>query len=105
MRFRLGRRRLSLGAVVLLLALLVLLRGPRLFEDLFRPAPAPGEGWYTVVRVVDGDTLVVLPNPDPASREGDRVRLIGVDTPETVHPNRPVERFGKEDRKSTRLNS
>jgi endonuclease YncB( thermonuclease family) len=26
----------------------------------------------------------------------ERVRLIGVDTPETVHPNKPVERFGKE---------
>ena len=45
----------------------------------------------TVVRVVDGDTIVV--------RIGDReekVRLIGVDTPETVHPNKPVEFFGKE---------
>ena len=102
MRIRLGRRRLSLGAVVLLLALLVLLRGPRLLDDIFRPAPAPGEGWYAVARVVDGDTLVVLPNPDPASREGDRVRLIGVDTPETVHPNRPVERFGKEAAEFTR---
>ena len=27
---------------------------------------------------------------------GERVRLIGVDTPETVHPNKPVEFFGKE---------
>ena len=27
---------------------------------------------------------------------GERVRLIGVDTPETVHPRKPVERFGKE---------
>jgi len=104
MRIRLGRRRLSLGAVVLLLALLVLLRGPRFFEDIFRPAPAPapGEGWYTVVRVVDGDTLVVSPNPNPASSEGDRVRLIGVDTPESVAPNRPVERFGKEASEFTR---
>ena len=41
-----------------------------------------------VERVVDGDTIIV---------EGvGRVRLIGVDTPETVHPNRPVEFFGKE---------
>lgn len=102
MRIRLGRRRLSFGAVVLLLALLVLLRGPRLFEDIFRPAPAPAEGWYMVVRVVDGDTLVVLPNPNPASSEGDRIRLIGVDTPESVAPNRPVERFGKEASEFTR---
>lgn len=41
-----------------------------------------------VERVVDGDTIIV---------EGvGRVSLIGVDTPETVHPNRPVEFFGKE---------
>ena len=102
MRIRLGRRRLSLGAVVLLLALLVLLRGPRLLDDLFRPEPGPHEGWYTVARVVDGDTLVVSPSPNPASSEGDRVRLIGVDTPESVAPSRPVERFGKEASEFTR---
>ena len=45
----------------------------------------------TVTRVVNGDTLVV----DIAGQE-ERVRLIGVDTPETVHPNKPVEYFGKE---------
>ena len=45
----------------------------------------------TVTRVVDGDTLVV----SIAGRE-ERVRLIGVDTPETVHPQKPVEYFGKE---------
>lgn len=43
-----------------------------------------------VVRVVDGDTIKV--------QVGDRietVRYIGVDTPETVHPNRPIEPYGK----------
>ena len=42
----------------------------------------------TVERVVDGDTLVVA--------GGHRVRLIGVDTPETKDPRRPVQCFGKE---------
>gem|GEM_PF-5259809 len=37
----------------------------------------------TVVRVVDGDTLVV--NYDGKE---ERLRLIGVDTPETVHPTK-----------------
>ena len=41
-----------------------------------------------VQRVVDGDTLLF--------GTGERVRLIGVDTPETKHPNKPVEQFGKE---------
>lgn len=44
-----------------------------------------------VDRVVDGDTLVV----DTDGVE-ERVRLIGIDTPESVDPNRPVMCFGKE---------
>jgi micrococcal nuclease len=47
-----------------------------------------------VVRVVDGDTIVVSPN--------EKVRLIGVDTPETVHPKKAVECFGKEAKQFTR---
>ena len=45
----------------------------------------------TVTRVVDGDTIVVS-----IAGRSEKVRLIGVDTPETVHPNKPVEYFGKE---------
>ena len=45
----------------------------------------------SVVRVVDGDTVVVrLDGVD------ERVRLIGIDTPESVDPRTPVECFGKE---------
>ena len=44
-----------------------------------------------VSRVVDGDTLVV--NVDGQAR---RVRLLGVDTPETVHPNKDVQFYGPE---------
>ena len=54
------------------------------------PAPAPGPAVQgrLVTRVVDGDTIVV---------EGvGTVRLIGVDTPETVDPDSPVEYYGKE---------
>ena len=42
----------------------------------------------TVERVVDGDTLELV--------DGRTVRLIGIDTPETVHPSQPVECFGAE---------
>ena len=45
-------------------------------------------GAQLVERVVDGDTIIV--------RGVGRVRLIGVDTPETVDPRRPVEFFGRE---------
>ena len=46
---------------------------------------------YKVMKVVDGDTFVV-------SRGGRDVtlRLIGLDTPETVDPRKPVQCFGKE---------
>jgi len=47
-----------------------------------------------VVRVVDGDTVVLSPN--------EKVRLIGVDTPETVHPNKVVECFGRDAKEFTR---
>lgn len=43
---------------------------------------------YRVERVVDGDTLLL--------EGGQRVRLLGVDTPETKHPSRPPEPFGEE---------
>ena len=49
---------------------------------------APPSEAQLVERVVDGDTIVV--------RGVGRVRLIGVDTPETVDPRRPVEFFGRE---------
>src|SRR5438046_996135 len=47
-----------------------------------------------VERVVDGDTLLL--------QSGERVRLIGVDTPEMKQPKKPVERFGKEASEFTR---
>jgi micrococcal nuclease len=39
-------------------------------------------------RVIDGDTIVLS--------NGEKVRLIGVDTPKTKHPKKPVEYYGKE---------
>jgi micrococcal nuclease len=50
-----------------------------------------------VVGHVDGDTVRVrIPNPPSGLRAVETIRLIGVDTPETVHPSRPVETFGRE---------
>ena len=46
---------------------------------------------YSVVYVVDGDTLDVLLDGVKS-----RVRLIGVDTPEIVDPRKPVQCFAKE---------
>jgi micrococcal nuclease len=41
-----------------------------------------------VQRVVDGDTLLL--------GTGERIRLIGVNTPETVHPKKAIKAFRKE---------
>jgi micrococcal nuclease len=57
-------------------------------------------GTYALVRVVDGDTIIVTPldprressGPSPQAR----VRLLQIDTPETVQPGHPVEAWGPE---------
>lgn len=42
----------------------------------------------SVSRVIDGDTVELS--------DGRRLRYIGIDTPEIVHPTKPVECFGNE---------
>lgn len=54
-------------------------------------ATAPLGPYHKVTRVVDGDTLVVNING-----VDEKVRLIGINTPETVDPRKTVECFGKE---------
>lgn len=50
-----------------------------------------------IERVVDGDTAIVSFIFDDGSKYlRERVRFLGVDTPETVHPNKPVQYYGKE---------
>ncbi len=48
----------------------------------------------TVAYVVDGDTIDVVFDGGPESEE--RIRLIGIDTPETKRPETPVECYGPE---------
>jgi micrococcal nuclease len=68
------------------------------------PAPAPsplppGLVQARVVRVVDGDTIEV----DIGLGSRATLRFIGVDTPETVAPGRPVDCFGPEAAANTKL--
>ena len=90
-------RRPGIGAIALLaIALAVLARawvgggsGP---EEGERGGPALAGHAVSarVVRVIDGDTIEV-------SIEGqdEDVRYIGVDTPETHHPTKPVQCYGR----------
>ena len=50
-----------------------------------------GDKTYRVLSVTDGDTLKI-----EYEGNSETIRLIGVDTPETVHPTKPVEPFGPE---------
>jgi micrococcal nuclease len=89
--------------------------GPPLYRVNLVPDPASGaeglESYITadisrmvkaeVVDHVDGDTVRVriFSNAGAVPAElglVETIRLLGVDTPETVHPSRPAERFGKE---------
>ncbi|MEE9529739.1 MAG: thermonuclease family protein [Syntrophobacteria bacterium] len=76
--------RLAVSRVFLLATLLALL-----------PAPVASQADSTtvqVVRVIDGDTIQVC----CVFGDREKVRYIGVDTPETHHPMRGVEPYGKE---------
>jgi micrococcal nuclease len=53
--------------------------------------PKKVEETYEVVKVVDGDTLSLNMNG-----KTEVLRLIGMDTPETVDPRKPVQCFAKE---------
>lgn len=88
-----GSRLPSLASVLLLIAGIVLLLVTS-GDDEGGSGSSPGEpsadaAFARVIRIVDGDTVVVLID----GRE-DRVRYIGVDTPETVAPDEPVGCFG-----------
>ncbi len=49
---------------------------------------SPAVGSFLVTRVIDGDTIEL--------EGGEKVRYIGIDTPETVDPRKPVQCFGLE---------
>jgi micrococcal nuclease len=63
--------------------------GTALFLAIFTAlALANLQEFTQVKRVIDGDPIML--------ESGERIRLIGFDTPESVDSRRPVERFGKE---------
>jgi micrococcal nuclease len=83
--------------LVLSLAATVSLAWPRPFPATQTPVPnlvAPDLARLqecALVRVIDGDTIVVADNGTSTT-----IRLIGVDTPEVLDPRKPVQVYGVE---------
>jgi micrococcal nuclease len=82
------------GTLVLLVAAVLLVSGCEAGGGSGGDGPRPGAGesvWVEVDRVVDGDTAKFF-----FDGESEYVRYIGIDTPESVKPDAPVECFGEE---------
>lgn len=93
-------RRRRVGPVVGALSVCALVVACRPPAD-FSVAPEPVRGWsedigvseaVTVTNVVDGDTVDVATSAGGTAR----VRVIGIDTPETKRPETPVQCWGPE---------
>jgi micrococcal nuclease len=81
----------ALPAIPLTVACIVVIAPACADREPRPPASTAVEVNATVVDVVDGDTVELR-----VGGRAERVRLIGIDTPETVAPGRPVECFGPE---------
>jgi len=100
------RVRYAVRKSIYLLAAAVIIIGLILADRAGLFGLAPKSDWekyhnkqFKVVHIVDGDTIDV-DCPDGRFRHT-RIRLLGVDTPETVKPNTPVQYYGPEARRFT----
>ena len=93
------RPRVSLGMIATVAALafgvyqhgvsgILRLAPPRSATHSATSAPVAPDGTVLVAHAVDGDTIVL--------EGGETVRYLGIDTPETVDPRKPVQCFGPE---------
>jgi len=79
--------------IKLVVALIIFVMGAVSASVQDTPASVPVQlqaGFYRVVEFDDGDTIVVDMNGIE-----EKVRFIGIDTPETKDPRKPVQCFGK----------
>jgi len=91
MRMR-RRHKATLGSLFLLLGGLLIVYGHVNFHDTASlPLHLSLSGQPRVVKVDDGDTIVV-----DIGTQRKTIRLVGMDTPEVVDPRKPVQCFGRE---------
>jgi micrococcal nuclease len=75
--------------IIILATIFLLSEFPKTHQD--KLSESENQNKWLVSKVIDGDTIEVVKN-----NEKFKVRLLGVDTPESVHPTKQVECFGKE---------
>ncbi|HCT0402040.1 TPA: thermonuclease family protein [Staphylococcus pseudintermedius] len=84
-------KKITTGVLILVIAIVVLIFQYINGDGPFKKSSTDVRGEsYLVKRVIDGDTIII-----DKDGQDERVRLIGVDTPETVKPNTPVQPYGK----------
>lgn len=104
MNIFISKKLLLIGAGVLILVIGILIGGasdspssnvpPVSSNSQEQSNSDSGDELFKVARVIDGDTIEL--------ENGERVRYIGIDTPETVDPRRPVQCFGVESSKKNK---
>ncbi|EKF6163689.1 thermonuclease family protein [Staphylococcus pseudintermedius] len=84
-------KKITTGVLILVIAIVVLIFQYINGDGPFKKSSTDVRGEsYLVKRVIDGDTIII-----DKDGQDERVRLIGVDIPETVKPNTPVQPYGK----------
>ncbi|HGH5471486.1 TPA: thermonuclease family protein [Staphylococcus pseudintermedius] len=84
-------KKITTGVLILAIAIVVLIFQYINGDGPFKKSSTDVRGEsYLVKRVIDGDAIII-----DKDGQDERVRLIGVDTPETVKPNTPVQPYGK----------
>lgn len=79
-------KEMVLGIIILIAATITSINTATVSNDILDLIPN-----NQVIKVVDGDTIEVY-----VDGKIEKVRMIGINTPETVDPRRPVQCFGKE---------
>lgn len=82
--------KLLIAIVISLITLLMKINAPQTNKDITQTLGLNAAGTYRVLNVEDGDTVTVDMNGTQ-----ERIRFIGVDTPETKDPRKPVQCYGK----------
>lgn len=85
----LGKRNFTLLVTLVVSLVLALLQQLGWLDAILRAAEVNQPGTYAISQYVDGDTITVDMNG-----KTEKVRFIGIDTPETHKPNTPVQCYG-----------